>query len=512
MSGFDLGNFYEGLVKLLKVYDIEDSQTLREEIKKSGLKNETKENLNGVLDDLDKIMNKNEKNIINQKNEGFDTIDKILEDPITKTSKTFKDVIGLEEAKDIARSNFIYPLDENYASLNIEPSNSMLLYGPPGTGKTLFANAIVGEINELGIKNIDFYSIESSQFKVSYVGKTEQNLAYFFKRIREMIDDDKEKKIIIFIDEFDSIAKSRKTSEDYDKSIVNTLLIEWNKIKKDEYKRIFLLFATNFPKSLDDSVISRIDDMLYIKLPSDEERREQINKFFNDKSNHNLVNKKLREFIINKTDKCSSRTIGIYLESLKRASKIPYFKAKKFRKSVQYTYMLKEEEEKKNIKKSDDEKYYNFDIVDNDEHYIYCDENEKYENICFEKDDIFEKEKENIQNLFFPVITEKDVFSEFKKLKHEDASEHDDFEKGRDAIIKKDNPDNINIDREKELMGEVLFHQKGEIEAQKKLLELKDEKNKKEQEIFKSTFNNNNNTKEGLFQRVYNSIFGRFYY
>ena len=58
----------------------------------------------------------------------------------------WKDVVGLENAKDALKDAVIFP--QNFPSLfkgNRKATNAVLLYGPPGTGKSFLAQALSSE-------------------------------------------------------------------------------------------------------------------------------------------------------------------------------------------------------------------------------------------------------------------------------------------------------------------------------------------------------------------------------
>ena len=97
----------------------------------------------------------------------------------------------------------------------VKPNNSILLYGEPGVGKTYSAKWLSYKLNK-PIVNLDLSSVISS-----YLGETGSNL-------KTVLDYAKGQNAILFLDEFDAIAKRRDDSRDVGelKRIVNVLLKE----------------------------------------------------------------------------------------------------------------------------------------------------------------------------------------------------------------------------------------------------------------------------------------------
>lgn len=78
---------------------------------------------------------------------------------------------------------------------NMAPVNRLLLCGPPGTGKTMTAKALGHELG-LPIAYVRLDGLVSS-----YLGQTSTNL-------RKVFDSVKNQRVILFLDEFDAIAKN----------------------------------------------------------------------------------------------------------------------------------------------------------------------------------------------------------------------------------------------------------------------------------------------------------------
>src|SRR5438477_9128128 len=82
-----------------------------------------------------------------------------------KNKITFRDVAGVEEAKDEVQELVEFLRDpKKFQKLGGRIPKGVLMVGPPGTGKTLLARAIVGEAD------VPFFSISGSDFVEMFVG------------------------------------------------------------------------------------------------------------------------------------------------------------------------------------------------------------------------------------------------------------------------------------------------------------------------------------------------------
>lgn len=208
-------------------------------------------------------------------------------DPESRT--TLADVVFPDENNIeviLSKSNFkklesfilSYKNADKLNSLGIGVSNTLLLYGPPGCGKTKCAYLIAKELNlPLVIARLD--SLISS-----YLGTTAKNIRTLFEFAQKM-------PCVLFLDEFDAIAKARDDSNELGelKRVVNSLLQNVDAMSRDS----FLLAATNHEKLLDSAVWRRFDYKLVIELPDTEAIIKMIELFTHDIGN--LTNKEKYE-------------------------------------------------------------------------------------------------------------------------------------------------------------------------------------------------------------------------
>ncbi|WP_339219449.1 ATP-binding protein [Paenibacillus sp. FSL H8-0332] len=149
-----------------------------------------------------------------------------------------------------------YAARDRLALYGLEPRKKILLYGLPGCGKTLGAQRLAWNTGLPFIK-VRFDSIVSS-----YLGETSTNL-------RKIMDVATAAPCLLFFDEVDSLAQSRKTSQEVGeiKRVVNSFLQ-----LLDEYNAPGLLVAaTNLDEQLDPAVWRRFDDVFEIPKPGPDE-------------------------------------------------------------------------------------------------------------------------------------------------------------------------------------------------------------------------------------------------
>ncbi len=139
----------------------------------------------------------------------------------------------------------------------------ILMVGPPGTGKTSVARAMSERLA------IPFVEVKLSMITDQYLGETAKNIDRVFALAKRL------NPCILFIDEFDFVAKTRTSDEHAAlKRAVNTLLkaIDDISLTRDG---VLLMAATNHPRMLDSAAWRRFDEIMNFPLP-DEEMRIRI--------------------------------------------------------------------------------------------------------------------------------------------------------------------------------------------------------------------------------------------
>jgi cell division protease FtsH len=184
------------------------------------------------------------------------------------TGVTFDDVAGHEEA--IAELREIVEFlkhPERFREIGAAMPKGVLIYGPPGCGKTLLARALASEASA------SFYSISGSDFVEVWAGVAAARVRDLFKEARANAP------AIVFIDEVDSIGRSRSVGTSFDAEYeqgLNQILSELDGFTP--FDEVVVVAATNRPDVLDAALLrpGRFDRAIGLERPGEEMRREVL--------------------------------------------------------------------------------------------------------------------------------------------------------------------------------------------------------------------------------------------
>ena len=191
-----------------------------------------------------------------------------LFDQNTEVKTTFKDVAGLEGAKEEIQEIVDFLKNpKKYTILGGKIPKGALLVGAHGTGKTLLAKAVAGEAK------VPFFSLSGSDFVEMFVGVGASRVRDLFKQAKDKSPS------IIFIDEIDAIGRARGKSNftgsnDERENTLNQLLTEMDGFGTNT--NVIVIAATNRADVLDKALMraGRFDRQIYVDLPDLNERQE----------------------------------------------------------------------------------------------------------------------------------------------------------------------------------------------------------------------------------------------
>nr|WP_315395063.1 ATP-binding protein [uncultured Sphingobacterium sp.] len=175
---------------------------------------------------------------------------------ITKNEQTELANIFLNQENNASIQQLIkeYTYSEELLQYGLPVNNKILLHGSSGCGKTTTAKAIAQKLGK------SILTLNLSTIVCSRIGETSQN-------IKQIFDKAAREKAVLFLDEFDQIAKARG-NDDKDvgemRRLVNTL------IQLIDYlpQTVLLIAATNHVSIIDKALLRRFQLQISYDLPS----------------------------------------------------------------------------------------------------------------------------------------------------------------------------------------------------------------------------------------------------
>jgi SpoVK/Ycf46/Vps4 family AAA+-type ATPase len=163
--------------------------------------------------------------------------------------------------------NEFLSIAKSYAQAEVDgltSSLSFLMYGPPGTGKSRLARYIAKELG------LDLYVARLDGLISSFLGSTSKN-------IRALFDFAAKTPCVLFLDEFDAIAKLRGDSQELGelKRVVNSFIQNLDTLSSHS----IVIAATNHHELLDSAVWRRFSYRLALDFPTADLREKMWTTF-----------------------------------------------------------------------------------------------------------------------------------------------------------------------------------------------------------------------------------------
>lgn len=181
---------------------------------------------------------------------------------IARSTATWDDISGLVEAKRTVREAVAIARSRPEKDVRLEPSRAILLYGPPGTGKTLLASAASNMLRAT------FFNVDIAGVLSRYVGDAPRMIDAIFTLAKDKSPS------LLFFDEFDALAPRRELQTTTGTGLLQKLLTAIEGFKKGDSTFVLTIAGTNKPWFLDEAVLSRFEERIYVPLPDPRARTE----------------------------------------------------------------------------------------------------------------------------------------------------------------------------------------------------------------------------------------------
>jgi len=201
-------------------------------------------------------------------------LDLIIISAPEEVEQTIDDIIcSQDQQKRIVKLKVALEYLEFLKEKRVYEIGKLLFIGPPGTGKTSLAFALTR------VLHMPILEVRLSMVTSQYLGETSKNIDRIFDVARLLSP------CILFIDEFDFLAKSR-IGDDHGamKRAVNALLKNIDRISLIRNK-VLLIGATNHPQLLDEAAWRRFDEVIPFDLPDIQTRERILTRLLSDCNN-----------------------------------------------------------------------------------------------------------------------------------------------------------------------------------------------------------------------------------
>lgn len=193
-----------------------------------------------------------------------------------------------KELEDIVQDlKIMIEREEGLRELGAKTNSGILLYGAPGGGKNAFTYAFTKEIQKT-YPGSELIFVDVNKFKGSYVGDTENNILSWVDNILKLAKSNPEKKYIVYMDEFDSIAsKATGSGADTKEGFQNAFKTTLQSLLDTE--NIQVIAATNkaskdapLDQFLESAIVDRFARPIHVPMPSKEQLVHSFVEHFKD--------------------------------------------------------------------------------------------------------------------------------------------------------------------------------------------------------------------------------------
>ncbi len=231
------------------------------------------------------------------KNGGIDAIAKDMKKSVEKAKddiirnvdneKTLDELVLPDELKKVTKDiKILFDRNEQLKKKGMRGNSAIMLYGEPGGGKNAYTYGLTKYVQSR-YPGSELIMMDVLKFNSKWLGETENNILGFSEGIIKRAKDNPDKKIVVFMDEFDSISrKATGNGAENSEKFQNAFKTAFNKLL--EVDNIQIIAATNraskdapLNQLLDEAILNRFAKKVHIPLPTKEQFTNAIVTHYN---------------------------------------------------------------------------------------------------------------------------------------------------------------------------------------------------------------------------------------
>lgn len=184
----------------------------------------------------------------------------------SEIKESWSDIAGLDSVISEIQESVVLPVRHRNLLLSSklwQAPKGVLLHGPPGCGKTLIAKATAKE------GGMRFINLDVAILTDKWYGESQKLASAVFSLALKI------QPCIIFIDEIDSLLRSRNANDHEATAMMKTqFMMLWDGLSTNKKATVIVMGATNRPQDLDKAIIRRMPAQFHIGLPNVAQRQQ----------------------------------------------------------------------------------------------------------------------------------------------------------------------------------------------------------------------------------------------
>ncbi len=212
-------------------------------------------------------------------------VQKAVAKDVSKAKPFDKLCLNDEMKKEFEEVKLYIEYHDLFKELGEEQIPGILFYGEPGGGKNAYIYALTKYLQEKYPGSM-LFEANVLKFNDKYFGESENNILKFLENVVKVANKNPDKKIVLFLDEFDAIArKDTGSNAAMSEKLQDAFKTGFNDVLNTP--NIIITAATNKASKeeavtalLDEAIVNRLEKKIFVALPNAEQHSQNFTELF----------------------------------------------------------------------------------------------------------------------------------------------------------------------------------------------------------------------------------------